>query len=135
MRARSGSPPPAPSPIISRRTSRRRRNRAERSVFFLRHPGESRDDNFTLWPPLGCREAAALALGEADAGLALEDQQVEGRSLAFEAGQQAVRLATVMGLVVEEMQQQRHQRLLDLSRVAQRAIAYQPVEVGLAEPG
>ena len=45
-----------------------------------------------------------------------------------------MRLAAVMRLVVEEMQQQRHQRLLDLSRVAQRAIAHEPVEVGLAQP-
>src|SRR5436189_981774 len=97
-------------------------------------PGFRRDDDITSWPALRLRKAAAPALGEADAGLALEDQQVEGRGLALEAGQQAMRLAAVMGLVVEEMQQQRHQRLLDLSRVAQRAIAHEPVEVGLAQP-
>ena len=56
-------------------------------------PGFRRDDDITSWPALRLRKAAAPALGEADAGLALEDQQVEGRGLALEAGQQAMRLA------------------------------------------
>src|SRR5262249_9659371 len=78
-------------------------------------------------------EIAALALADADTGLALVDQQIEGRRLAIETCQDGMGLAAVVGLVIEEMEQKRHQLLLDLRRAAGCAIAQRTVQIGLAE--
>src|SRR5260370_26913760 len=85
------------------------------------------------WTPLRLREIAALALGDADAGLALKDEQVEGRRLAGQFGEQAMRLAAMMRLMIEEMEQQRREILLDLDRAARRPVAQGSGEIGLAE--
>ena len=83
------------------------------------------------WPMFGkaCRgtpfrpiERTPRAPDQADPALALEDQQVERRSLTGQPGKQDVSLAAVMGLVVEEVDQQRREILLDLHRVARCAI-------------
>jgi hypothetical protein len=68
---------------------------------------------------------------EPGAGLALVDQEVEGGGGAGEPGQEAVGLAAVVGLVVEEVHQRRRQRLLDVARVRDRAVAEEPGKVGV----
>src|SRR3954453_11413180 len=67
------------------------------------------------------------------AGLALVDEEVERRRGAGQARQQAMRLAAVVGLVVEEMHQRRLQRLLDVAGIRDRAVAEAPGEVGIGE--
>src|SRR5260221_8143456 len=79
------------------------------------------------------REIAAPALGDANAGLALKNEQIEGRRLAGPLGEETMRLAAMVRLVAEEMQQQRREILLDLGRIARRAIADDPGKVGVVE--
>jgi len=61
-----------------------------------------------FWPSGRC-DATPWAVRSADRaqsalpGLALVDDQVEGGCLAGNCGEQAVRLAAVVGLVIEEM--------------------------------
>ena len=61
--------------------------------------------------------------------------QVERRRgvLAAGDGEQRVRLAAMVGLVVEEMRQRRRQRLGDVGRPGDRAVAEGAGEVGLAQ--
>ena len=56
------------------------------------------------WPSLLPREVATFSGDQPDACLALEDEEIEGGRFAGEFGQQAMGLAPVMGLMVEEMQ-------------------------------
>src|SRR5215468_2667082 len=63
-----------------------------------------------------------LSLINADPGLALVDQKIERRRLANDARQDAMGLAAVVGLMVEEMQQNRGQILHNLGRATGRAI-------------
>src|SRR5712671_1087816 len=75
------------------------------------------------------QKRAAAALDQARAGLALVNQEVERRRLAGDLSQEAMRLAAVMRLVIEEVQQQRRQQLLDLRGAARAAVADRACEV------
>src|SRR5579883_3385418 len=67
------------------------------------------------------------------APVALIDQQVEGRRLTRDLGQEAMRLATMMGLVIEEMQEQWRQMLLEVGGAPRAVIADRAREVSLRE--
>src|SRR5579872_2080820 len=103
------------------------RSRARRAA------ASARQRSWSGWPALWLGEIAALACQQAGAGFPLIDQQIEGRRLAGEPGQQAMGLAAMMGLMVEEMQQERRQPLFDLRRTPGAAIADRPGKPCLVE--
>ncbi len=67
--------------------------------------------------------------------LALEEEEVERRGgvLAAGDGEQRMCLAAMVGLVVEEVPESRRQRLGDVGRAGDRAIAERAGKVGVAE--
>src|SRR5690606_5927505 len=69
-------------------------------------------------------------------GLALQNQQIEARRLvvAEDGGEQSMRLAAVMGLVIEKVIERRRQRLLDgFLRGGECLIAQRPRQLLLIE--
>ena len=72
-------------------------------------------------------------LCQADAGLPLEHDEVQRRCSPGEARQQGVNLSAMMGLVVEEMDQSRCQRLLEIGRIRNGAVAQQAVQPCLVQ--
>ena len=83
------------------------------------------DEHVRLLDECGCTTQSpkgrilARLVRHACAGFALIDDQIETRRLlvADDRGQQCVRLAAVVGLVVEKMIERRRQRLFDVLRV------------------
>ena len=76
-----------------------------------------------FWPSARVRRnPSVVQLAQAALpGLALVDDQVEARraSLPMTAREQGVRLAAVVGLVIEEMIERGGEHLLDIGRVAE----------------
>ena len=83
----------------------------------------------------GVSAAASSFLAHSDAGLALEEHEVEGwgEVAAADPGEQAMRLAAMMGLVIEEMGERRPKRLGDVRRIGDRPIGEGAGEVGFGQ--
>src|SRR5579884_3239315 len=81
------------------------------------------------------RALLASPLSQSDAGLALIDDEVEGwrRLVADRGREQGMGLAAVMGLVVEEVVERKGERLLDILRTHEGAIADRGGQIRLVE--
>ena len=63
----------------------------------------------------------------------LEQDEVERGRLARDCGEQAVNLTAVVGLVVEEMDESRSERLFEIHRVRDRTIAQEAGEIRVGQ--
>src|SRR5262249_37747425 len=82
--------------------------------------GQTSDPHFvrsaSVSPPPFAEKVISAVSGSAGLGQALEVQEVEFRRRFAKAGQDGVRLAAMMGLVVEPVVEGGHQRLNELVR-------------------